>query len=89
MHTVISVIGKDRVGILARVSGICAKHEVNVTDVTQSVTENLFAMIMLVDISKCDVPFSCFADELTEAGKEMGISIHTVHEDIYNSMHHI
>jgi ACT domain-containing protein len=89
MRAVITVIGKDMVGILARVSSICAKNQVNVIEVTQSVLQDLFAMIMLVDISKCTVPFSQLSDELTTAGDEMNLKIHVMHEDIFNSMHRI
>ena len=89
MHAVITVIGKDMVGILARVSTICAENNVNVVEVTQSILHDLFAMIMMVDISKCSVPFSELSDRLTSLGGEIGLTIHTMHEDIFNSMHHI
>jgi ACT domain-containing protein len=89
MRAVITVIGKDMVGILARVSAICAKNQVNVIEVTQSVLQDLFAMIMLVDISKCTVPFSQLSDELTTTGNEMNLTAHVMHEDIFNSMHRI
>ncbi|WBY64765.1 MAG: UPF0237 protein [Thermocaproicibacter melissae] len=89
MRAVITVIGKDMVGILARVSAICAKNQVNVIEVTQSVLQDLFAMIMLVDISKCTVPFSQLSDELTSVGNEMNLKVHVMHEDIFNSMHRI
>lgn len=89
MRAVITVVGKDMVGILAKVSGICAKNHVNVMEVTQSVMQDLFAMIMLVDITKCTVPFSELADSLTAAGSEMNLAVHVMHEDIFNSMHHI
>lgn len=89
MRAVVTVIGKDMVGILARVSAICAKNQVNVMEVTQSVLQDLFAMIMLVDISKCSVPFSQLSDELTASGKDMDLTIHVMHEDIFNSMHRI
>ncbi len=89
MRAVITVIGKDMVGILAKVSTICARHQVNVLEVTQSILQDMFAMIMMVDIEKSDVPFEQFADELTALGNSMGLSIHTMHEDIFNSMHQI
>lgn len=89
MRAVVTVIGKDMVGILARVSAICAKNQVNVIEVTQSVMQDLFAMIMLVDISKCLVPFSQLSDELIDAGSDMQLTIHVMHEDIFNSMHHV
>ena len=89
MRAVITVIGKDMVGILARVSKICAENEVNVLEVTQSILQDLFAMIMLVDISNCKVPFSDLSDQLTEVGSGMNLVIHVMHEDIFNSMHRI
>jgi ACT domain-containing protein len=89
MRAVITVIGKDMVGILARVSAICAENGVNVVEVTQSVLQDLFAMIMMVDISKSTVPFSELSDRLTAVGKEMGLTVHVMHEDIFNSMHRI
>ncbi len=89
MRAVITVIGKDTVGILAKVSAVCAKHQANIVEVTQSVLQDMFAMIMLVDISKINKEFSVMADELTHLGEEMNLSIHTMHEDIFNSMHRI
>lgn len=89
MRAVITVIGKDMVGILAKVSTVCAENEVNVVEVTQSILQDLFAMIMLVDISKCKIPFPELSEQLTGAGEELGLSIHVMHEDIFNSMHRI
>jgi ACT domain-containing protein len=89
MRAVITVIGKDNVGILAKVSSVCAKYNANVTEVTQSVLQELFAMIMLVDISKLNSDFAKLADEMAALGDELKLSIHTMHEDIFNSMHEI
>ena len=89
MRAVVAVIGKDTVGILARVTPICAEHRANVMDVTQTVMQDLFAMTMLIEISELRVEFSAFADELKKAGEEMGLQIHVMHEDIFNSMHKI
>jgi ACT domain-containing protein len=89
MRAVITVLGKDMVGILAKVSTKCADANVNVLEVTQSVLQDLFAMIMLVDITGLDGEFSAFAQELADIGKDMGLSVHTMHEDIFNSMHRI
>lgn len=89
MRAVITVIGKDMVGILAQVTAICAKNGVNVVEVTQSILQDLFAMIMMVDISKCAIPFQSLVDELTQVGENMGLTIHVMHEDIFNSMHRI
>ncbi len=89
MKAVISVIGKDAVGILAKVSGVCAEYNANVTEVTQSVLQDVFAMVMLVDITKLTIPLSQLSDTMSEMGKKMGLSIYVMHEDIFNTMHHI
>lgn len=89
MKAVISVIGKDAVGILAKVSTICAEHNANVTEVTQSVLQDVFAMVMLVDIQNLSTPLSVLSDKMTELGKGLGLSIYVMHEDIFNTMHHI
>ena len=89
MRAVITVIGKDNVGILHKVSGICAEYNANVIEVTQSVLQDMFAMIMLVDISSINKDFSEIVDKMTALGNELSLSIHTMHEDIFNSMHSI
>ncbi|MGN0623305.1 MAG: ACT domain-containing protein [Oscillospiraceae bacterium] len=89
MRAVVTVIGKDAVGILAKVSTKCAEYNANVIEVTQSVLQDMFAMIMLVDISKLSKDFAAMADDLSELGDSMGLKIHTMHEDIFNCMHHI
>ena len=89
MRAVVTVIGKDNVGILHKVSGICADMGANVIEVTQSVLQDMFAMIMLVDITGMEKDFSEMVDRMTELGEKLGLSIHTMHEDIFNSMHTI
>ena len=90
MKAIISVIGKDTVGILAKVSDACAKASVNIIEVTQSVLQDMFAMIMLVDISKLNVDFAEMADALSKKGEEeWGLKVLAMHEDIFNCMHHI
>ena len=87
MNAVITVLGKDTVGILAKVATECAAVDVNILEVTQSVLQGMFAMIMFVDITKCTVPFSQLVDTLTAKGEEMGVKIHVMHDDIFNAMH--
>ena len=89
MRAVVAVIGKDTVGIRAKVSGICAQYSANVMDVTQTIMQDLFAMTMLIDISKLTINYADFADKLKETGTEMNLQIHVMHEDIFNSMHKI
>jgi len=86
---VITVTGKDTVGIIADVSAVCAASNANIIDITQSVLDEYFAMIMLTDIDALKIPFSDFSDKLSELGKSKGLQIHTMHEDIFNSMHRI
>ena len=89
MRAVITVVGKDSVGILAKVSDKCAKSNVNINEVTQSVLEDMFCMIMLADISKMNTSFGDFSGEMEKLGQEMGMSVHVMHETIINSMHRI
>ena len=89
MKIVISVIGKDTVGILAGVSNKCAEFGINIIDVSQSVLQDMFCMIMIGDISSMNIDFNKFADIMTVYGKERGLSIHTMHADIFTSMHKI
>lgn len=89
MRAVITVVGKDAVGILAKVSTVCAEHNANVIEVTQSVLQDMFAMIMLVDITGLSCELKALSDLMSEMGKAQGLSIHVMHEDIFNSMHRI
>ena len=89
MRAVITVVGKDMVGILAKVATICSENNANVIEVTQSVLQDVFAMIMLVDIGKINGEFSTLSRRLSEAGEQMGQQVHVMHEDIFNSMHRI
>ena len=89
MRAVISVIGKDVVGILAKVTSECAKYNVNIIEITQSVLDDMFAMVMMSEVSLCNSPFAEFVDKMSTLGNEMGLSIHVMHEDIFNSMHRI
>lgn len=89
MRAVITVIGKDRTGILAHVSTACCDQGVNIIDVTQSVLKEFFVMVMLVDLDGSKVTCSELADEMNRLGEKAGLEIHVMHEDIFNSMHRI
>ena len=89
MKAVITVTGKDSVGIIADVAGVCAKYGANIVDITQTVLSEYFAMIMLASIDGLNIGFSDFVDTLTALGNDRGLAIHTMHEDIFNTMHHI
>lgn len=89
MKAVLTVVGKDSVGILAKVSGSCAEHNVNVCEVSQSVLSDMFCMIMICDITDISCDFGDFSSKMKALGEGMGMSIHVMHEDIFNSMHSI
>ena len=89
MKAVISVTGRDGVGIVAKVSAKCAECGANIIDISQTGMDGYFAMIMLAEVSDINVDFGDFVDYMAEAGKESGLQIHTMHEDIFNSMHKI
>lgn len=89
MKAVITVLGKDTVGILAKVSAACAEEGVNIIEVTQSIMQDLFAMIMLADIKDSNVTVDDLSKKLNKVGDEMGVKVHVMHEDIFNSMHKI
>lgn len=89
MRAVITVLGKDTVGIIARVSETLKANNANILDISQSVLEDIFAMIMMVDIGSIPVDFASFAAELDRAGDDMGLKIFVMHEDVFNRMHRI
>lgn len=87
--TVISVIGKDTVGITAKVSAACAEHNVNIIDITQSVLQDMFVMVMLTEIKDLNCSFASFSDKMKALAKENNLDIRVMHEDVFNSMHRI
>jgi ACT domain-containing protein len=87
MRAVVTVIGKDMVGILAKVSTTCAEANANVIEVTQSVLQDFFAMVMLIDIAKMNEDLPTLTKDLEKNAP--GMTIHVMHEDIFNSMHRI
>lgn len=89
MNAVIAVIGKDSVGILAKVSDVCMKQNANVVEVSQTVLKDYFAMIMVVNIDNLNCEFTNFSDAFEDVKKEKNLEIHIMHEDIFNAMHKI
>ena len=87
MKAVITVVGKDMVGILARVANVCAEENANIVDVTQSVLQEYFCMIMIIEIDDMKTDLEGLRGILSERVPEM--QIHVMHEDIFNSMHRI
>ena len=89
MKAVVTVVGKDRVGIIAKVSTLLCENNINILDINQTIMQNIFTMIMLVDIKEASGDFASISRTLEELGKELGVEIRIQHEDIFNSMHKI
>ncbi len=89
MKAVITVTGRDAVGIIAKVAMTCADNGANIIDISQSVLKDYFAMIMLVDIDGLTIDFTAFVDKMTMLGKSVGLVIQTMHEEIFTAMHTI
>ena len=89
MKAVVSVIGRDSVGIIAQISAGCAKYSANIVDISQTVLNEYFTMMMIVDIDNLSIPFNEFVDKMTAEGASNGLDVHVMHEDIFNSMHRI
>ncbi len=89
MKAIITVIGKDNVGILAKVSTACSQVSANIIEVTQSVLQDMFAMIMLVEFDNNAVGIEEISKKLDVVAEETATKIHVMHEDIFNSMHKI
>lgn len=89
MKAIITVTGKDSMGIIAKVSALCTEHGANIVDISQTVMEEYFAMIMLVNLEQMHAKFDSFSDALDHLAEENGLKIHAMHEDVFNSMHRI
>lgn len=89
MNTIISVIGKDRIGIIADVSRILADMRVNVIDISQTIMGEYFTMIMRGDVSASSVPMDKMVKDLREKGQAMGLEIELRSEELFNAMHRI
>ena len=89
MKAVITVTGKDSMGIIAKVSALCTEYNANIIDISQTVMQEYFAMIMLIDLTKLESSFGAFSDALNTLADQSGLKIHAMHEDVFNSMHRI
>ena len=89
MKAVVTVVGHDSKGIIAKVSAACAEASANIIEISQSVLKEYFAMIMVIDVTDLDMPFTDFVDRMRRLGEENSLDIRAMHEDIFNSMHKI
>ena len=89
MKAIVSVIGTDKRGIIAKVTTALWELNANVEDISQTVMQSYFTMIMLVDLSEATVGFACIKEKLNALGEEIGVEIRIQTEDIFNAMHRI
>lgn len=89
MKAVVSVIGKDKIGILAMIANECANASINILDVSQTIVDGMFTMTMNVDFSSMSESLDTFSTHMEEMGKEKGLVIRVMHQDIFDSMHKI
>ena len=89
MNAIVTVVGKDRVGIIAAVCNKMSARNVNVLDISQTILNNSFTMVMAIDVEKANVPFAQLQKDLTELGEEMNLSIHIQRQEIFDAMHTI
>ncbi|MFB0921743.1 MAG: ACT domain-containing protein [Oscillospiraceae bacterium] len=89
MRAFVTVVGKDKVGIIAAICILLAEKNVNILDISQTILQDSFTMIMLVDASKCSVDFSELSEALAELGEKMDLNIRIQREEIFNAMHKI
>ena len=89
MKAIVTVVGKDAVGIIANVCTALANYNVNVLDISQTVMQGYFTMMMVVDVSAANEPLAVLVEKLDEKGKEMNLSIRLQREDIFEAMHRV
>ena len=89
MKAIVTVVGKDRVGIIAAVCVQLAQYNINVLDISQTVMQGYFTMMMAVDVSGCNIPLAELAKQMEEKGREMNLSIRVQREDIFEAMHRV
>ncbi len=89
MKAVVTVVGKDRVGIIAQVCAALAENNVNVLDISQTVMQGYFTMMMVVDVSAATLPMALLCQAMEDKGTEMGLSIRLQREDIFDAMHRV
>ncbi len=87
--TIITVVGKDTVGIIAKVCTYLANNRINIMDISQTIVQEYFNMMMIVDLGTAEKPFDTISDELAQIGEEIGVIVKCQREEIFNSMHRI
>ncbi|MBZ4687023.1 MAG: hypothetical protein JG764_656 [Clostridiales bacterium] len=88
-RVVVTVVGKDKVGIIAAVTGVLAEAGANILDISQTIMQDFFTMIMIVDIANINTDYSTVVEKLGKVGKELGVQIAAQNEEVFNYMHRI
>ena len=89
MRAIVTVMGIDKKGIIAKVSSCISENNVNILDINQTIMQDLFTMVMLVDMSEAENKFADISNELSAVGEELGVEVKIQHEEIFRSMHRI
>lgn len=89
MKAIVSIIGRDKIGIIAKVSTTLSETSINILDISQTILDQYFTMIMLVDLSKMSISFSELVKKMESIGENLGVSIKVQHQDIFDAMHKI
>lgn len=89
MNAIITVVGSDKVGIIAKVTAFLAEHSINVADITQTILSGNFVMMMMVDLQGSDITIDELRNQMTEKGHEMGVEINIMSEKVFSAMHRV
>jgi ACT domain-containing protein len=89
MNAIITVVGSDKVGIIARVTAFLAKHSINIADITQTILSGNFVMMMMADLSKSDISVDELRKEMLTEGEDMGVEVNVMNEKVFSTMHRI
>jgi len=89
MRAIVTVVGKDKTGIIAGVSGYLSQKEINILDISQTIMQDIFTMIMLVDTGASDIKADVLSRDLKDLGDDLGVEIKVQHEGLFSSMHRI
>lgn len=89
MKAVITVIGQDTVGVVAKVSAVCAELNINIEDVTQSIMQNMFCMIMLVNLGACNEDPAAVCEHFAALGEQMGMQVTFTRQEVFDAMHKV
>lgn len=89
MNAIITVVGSDKVGIVAKVTSFLAEHSANIVDITQSILSGNFVMMLMVNLDKADLTIDSFRDQMLDLGKKIGVEINVMNEAVFSAMHRV